>query len=62
MAQVKRGRPKVHDERITTAVRLPKGLHKRLKIEAVYRDVGVNVIVTKAVEDWMKKNEGKVRL
>lgn len=56
------GRPKVHtDERITTAVRLPKALHKRLKIEAVHREVGVNFLVTRAIEEWMKKNEGKRR-
>lgn len=56
------GLPRVYkkDERVTTAVRIPEALHKRLKIEAIHRELAVNVIVTKAIEDWMKKN-GKRR-
>lgn len=62
MAQ--RGRPKVHKDgsRLTTAMRLDKGLVKRLKIEALKRDVSMNLIIVKACEDWLKKNEGKVKL
>lgn len=60
MAQ--RGRPKVHGERVVTAIRLDPKLVKRLKIEAIQRDVSVNLIIAKAAEDWLKKHEGKVRL
>lgn len=62
MAQ--RGRPRVHKDgsRLTTAVRLDKRLVKRLKIEALKREVSLNLIVVRALEDWLKKNEGKVKL
>lgn len=49
-------RPKVHHEnRVTTAVRLPEGLHLRLKEAAEDRDVSVNLLVTKALEDYLAR-------
>lgn len=60
MAQ--RGRPKVHGERVVTAIRMDPKLMKRVKIEALHRDVSANLLISKAVEDWLKKNEGKVKL
>ena len=59
-----RGRPRVHADgsRVTTAMRIPKPLVRRLRVEAALRDVSVNLIVVRAIEDWMKKNEGKVKL
>ena len=42
-------RPKKYtEERVTTAVRLPVSLHRRLQEEAEARDVSVNYLVTKA--------------
>lgn len=48
------GRPRVHNEsRITTAVRLPESLHERLKAAALDRDVSVNLIVTRALSEFL---------
>jgi predicted transcriptional regulator len=49
-------RPRVHHEnRVTTAVRLPESLHLRLKAAADDRDVSVNLLVTKALEDYLDR-------
>jgi hypothetical protein len=46
-------RPKVYEEhRVTTAVRLPEGLHSWLKATALERDVSVTYLVVRAVEDY----------
>lgn len=58
----KPGRPREYGQRVVTAVRITKNVHKRLKIEAVKREIGINLIVQKACEDWLKRNEGKVKL
>lgn len=42
-----------HEKRVTTAVRLPEDLHQRLKDAAEERDVSVNLIVTKAVAQYL---------
>lgn len=48
-------RPKKYtEERVTTAVRLPVSLHRRLQQEAEARDVSVNYIVTKATSRWLE--------
>ncbi len=50
------GRPRVCDEpRIATAVRLPESLHQRLHDAATDRDVSVNLLVNRAVEDFLDR-------
>jgi predicted HicB family RNase H-like nuclease len=48
-------RPREHGHRITTAVRFPPDLHERLKNAAAERDVAMNVIVNKAVADYLDR-------
>ena len=48
-------RPKTfHEQRVTTAIRLPESLHRRLSDEADARDVSLNLLVTKAVENYLE--------
>jgi predicted HicB family RNase H-like nuclease len=47
-------RPKTHQvKRVTTAVRLPEPLHERLTTEAERREVSTNLLITKAVENYL---------
>ena len=47
-------RPKSYTEpRVNMALRLPPGLHARLKSEASDRDVLVNWLITRAVERYL---------
>ena len=47
-------RPRLYQEnRVTTAVRLPEGLHQRLQEAALERDVSVNLLVMKAIERYL---------
>jgi predicted HicB family RNase H-like nuclease len=47
-------RPKVHQgDRITTAVRIPRELHDRLRQAADDRQVSVNLLLVKALEDYL---------
>jgi hypothetical protein len=49
-------RPRVYDEaRVSTAIRLPASLHGQLQRAAVARDVSVNALVTRAVEDLLER-------
>lgn len=49
-------RPKIHDEeRVTTALRVPKALHERLKDAAADRKVGVNLLTVAAIEDYLSR-------
>lgn len=49
-------RPRIHHEkRVTTAVRLPESLHDRVKEAADDRDVSVNLLVTKALEEYLDR-------
>lgn len=49
-------RPKIHhEERVTTALRVPKGLHDRLKTAAEERQVGLNLLAVKAIEDYLDR-------
>lgn len=48
-------RPRVYENRVTTAVRLPEDLHDRLKQAADERDVSVNYLMTKAVDDYLDR-------
>ena len=50
------GRPRVSSEkRIATAVRLPESVHRRLHVAASARDVSANLIVTKAVTEYLER-------
>ena len=50
------GRPKTCDEpRVTTAVRLPASLREALHEAASVRDVSVNLLVTRAVADYLDR-------
>jgi len=48
-------RPRLYDKRITTAVRLPEDIHERLRDAADERDVSVNYLITKAVDDYLDR-------
>lgn len=49
-------RPKVHKERrITTAIRVPEQLHGQLSEAAEERDLSVNYLVVRAIEDFMNR-------
>jgi predicted transcriptional regulator len=48
-------RPKVHGARITTAIRLSPELHNQLQKAAAERDVAVNFLVVKAIEDYLPR-------
>jgi predicted transcriptional regulator len=50
------GRPRIYDEpRITTAIRLPASLRRKLQLAATRRDVSVNYLVTRAVSDYLDR-------
>lgn len=47
-------RPKVHhEERVTTAFRIPKELHGRLQEAAAERDLSANFLAVKAIEEFL---------
>lgn len=47
-------RPKTTEaKRVTTAIRLPEPLHERLTTEAERREVSANLLVTRAVENYL---------
>ncbi|HRA34119.1 MAG TPA: hypothetical protein PK748_04300 [Acidimicrobiales bacterium] len=49
-------RPRTYPEpRIPTAVRLPEGLHRRLHQVAGERAVSANLLVTRAVEEYLDR-------
>lgn len=48
------GRPRIYDEpRVATAIRLPTSLRDELQAAAAERDVSVNLLVTRAVRDYL---------
>lgn len=50
------GRPRISSEpRIATAVRLPQSLHRRLQVAASDRDVSANLLITKAVDEYLDR-------
>lgn len=50
------GRPKkFHDRRVTTAVRLPERLHRRLSETAEDRDTSINHLLVKAAEHYLDR-------
>lgn len=49
-------RPKIYDEtRVTTAIRLPESLHERLRSAADEREVSVNYLVVRALDDYLSR-------
>ena len=49
-------RPKVHhEERITTAVRIPESLHNRLREAADERELSANYLIVRAIEDYLDR-------
>ena len=52
-------RPKIYEERrVATAVRLPASVHAELQRLARSRDVSVNYVVTRAVEELLANSPG----
>jgi hypothetical protein len=52
-------RPKLYDEdRVSTAVRLPASLHDQLRREASDRRVSANLIVERAVTEYLGRLSG----
>lgn len=50
------GRPRIHEEpRVATAIRLPTSLRDELRAVAAERDVSVNLLVTRAVLDYLRR-------
>lgn len=48
-------RPRVHGERVATAVRLPVDLYARLHAEAEQRDVSANLLVLRALTEYLDR-------
>lgn len=49
-------RPRIHyEERVTTAIRLAPDLHRRLTVAARERDLAVNHLVTRAIEEFLER-------
>jgi predicted HicB family RNase H-like nuclease len=48
-------RPRTYEERRTTAVRLPSLLHKRLRDEAAARMVSANLLVERAIAEYLDR-------
>ena len=47
-------RPKLYEEpRVNTAVRLPRALHSKLRKTAYERELGVNLLITRAIESYL---------
>ena len=52
-------RPKIYEEdRVATAIRLPRSLHSDLRRLAHARDVSVNYLITRAVEELLTNAPG----
>lgn len=48
-------RPNTYGERVTTAIRLPAPVHHRLRECAAARDVSANLLVTRAITDYLDR-------
>ncbi len=49
-------RPRLYSERrVATAVRLPESIHRRLHDVATDRDVSANLLVTRAVAEYLER-------
>lgn len=49
------GRPKVHDDRTSTSIRLSPALYEALREAATERDVSMNWLIVKAIEDFLPR-------
>jgi predicted HicB family RNase H-like nuclease len=50
------GRPKqFDDDRVTKALRIPPGLDHRLKDAAAERGISVNLVINRAIEDYLNR-------
>lgn len=49
------GRPRTYSNRVTTAIRFERDLHERLDVAAAERDVSINWLVTRAVEQFLDR-------
>lgn len=49
------GRPKVYDERVCTAIRLPTDVRDRLEAAANERDVSMNLLITRAITHYLNQ-------
>ena len=48
-------RPRTYtEERISTQVRIPASTHRRLRKEAADRDVSVNYLINRAVDQFLR--------
>ena len=47
-------RPRKYEDRVTTAVRLPRVIHERLQEMAAERDVSVNYLLTRAASNLIE--------
>lgn len=50
--------PTRQEPRVATAVRLPQTLHRRLHHAAVERTVSANLLVTRAIEEYLDRLPG----
>lgn len=49
-------RPRTYaEDRVATAVRLPVSVHRRLHQAAMDRDVSANLLITRAVTDFLER-------
>lgn len=49
-------RPKIYEEtRVTTAIRIPESLHEKLTEAAKERELSVNYMVVRAVEEFIER-------
>lgn len=49
-------RPRTYSEpRVATAVRLPESIHRRLHDAALDRDVSANLLVTRAISEYLDR-------
>lgn len=56
-----RGRPREHDEdRVVTAVRLPKSLVRDIKIAALVKDTSMNDILVRAATEYLAREGADV--
>ncbi len=57
-----RGRPakEKSDDRVVTAMRLPRELLKELKVTAIVRETSVNDIVIEAARAWLEREGARV--
>jgi predicted HicB family RNase H-like nuclease len=49
------GRPRGHDSRISIGLRIEPELHEAVKAAAEERDVSVNWLINKAIEDLLSR-------